>query len=128
MQPFPKGQSLRCSRPYGFVIAEHGRQGVVELGSTVQFLGQIVQYAPQGAEVIERQVRLRRQMKSLAQLAEELRLLDAVDSQVRFQIGVQVDDLRRVARLLDHEVHQKLRKVDSVGRGRPVVRTGRRWV
>ncbi len=50
----------------------------------------------------------RRDVEVFLQLAEHLGLLDAVDAQVGFQIGVQLDDFGRIAGLLDDEVHQEL--------------------
>ena len=62
----------------------------------------------QRREVVERHVLGRLHVEVLGQLAEQLRLLDAVDAQIRFQIGVELDHFRRIAGLLDHEVDQEL--------------------
>ena len=43
----------------------------------------------------------------LANLTKELRLADAIDSQIRFQIGVELHDLPRIPRLLHHEIDQE---------------------
>ena len=43
----------------------------------------------------------------LLQFAKKLSLLDAVDSQVGFQISIQLDDFGRIAGLLDDEVDQE---------------------
>ena len=52
--------------------------------------------------------------RSTRQFAEQLRLLDAVDAQVRFQVGIQLDDFRRIAGLLDHEVDQELLQLGRI--------------
>ena len=63
---------------------------------------------PQRREIVERQVLVRLHVEVFGQLAEELSLLDAVDAQVGFQVGIQLDDFGRIAGLLDHEVDQEL--------------------
>ena len=62
----------------------------------------------QGGEAVQGKVRGRTDVEVLAQFAEQLGLLDAVDAQIGLEIGVQLDDLRRIARVLHHKVHQKL--------------------
>ncbi len=49
---------------------------------------QIVEHVPERRKIIQSEVFTRRNVEILAQLAEELGLLDAVDAQVGFQIGV----------------------------------------
>ena len=61
----------------------------------------------QGAEVIERHARVGRQPVALADLAKKLRLADAVDPQIALQVGIELHDLRGVARLLDNEVDEE---------------------
>ncbi len=62
----------------------------------------------QRGEVIQRHVFIGLHVEVLGQLAEELGLLDAVDAQVGFQIGVELDHFGRIAGLLDHEVDHEL--------------------
>ena len=69
-------------------------------------------------EIVEGQVLDRLHVKLLGQLAEELRLLDTVDTQVSFQIGIEFDDLWRITGLLDHEADQELFQIGRVGRTR----------
>ncbi len=58
-------------------------------------------------EVVKRKVLQRFKVKELTQLAKELRFLDRVNSQIRFDIPIQLDDLSRIARLFHHEVDQE---------------------
>ena len=58
-------------------------------------------------KVVQRHAVIRRQPVLLADFSEELRLADRVDPEIRLQIGVQLDDLRWIARLLHDEVNQK---------------------
>ncbi len=51
--------------------------------------------------------------------AEHLRLLDAVDPQIGFQIGVEIDHVFGIPGLFDDEVDQKLLKRGGINRGRP---------
>ena len=83
------------------------------------------EHVPQRGKVVERQssARLHRRpqgtdVEILLQLAEELSLLDAVDAQVGFQIGVQIDDFGRIAGLLDDEVDQERFQLGGTGAGR----------
>ena len=67
----------------------------------------VLEQVSQCAEVIERHTRVGREPMLLANLAKELRLADAIDSQIRFQIGVELHDLPRIPRLLHHEIDQE---------------------
>ncbi len=59
-----------------------------------------------------------------------LRLFDAVDAEIGFEIGVEFDHFRRITRLLDNEVDQKRfqlatsRRLSSSARGRSAETTG----
>ena len=66
-------------------------------------------------EVVERHAVLGLEPVSLAHFTEQLRLADAVDPQVGLEVGIELDDLRRIARLLDHELDQKLLDLRRVG-------------
>ena len=57
-------------------------------------------------EVVQRQVVARSDAEVSTHLAKKLSLLDAVDAQVAFQVGVQLDDLFRITGLLDDEVDE----------------------
>ena len=61
----------------------------------------------EGAEVIQRHAGVSRQPVALADLAEQLRLADAVDPQITLKIGIELHDLLRIARLIDHEVDEE---------------------
>ena len=76
-----------------------------------------VQHVPQGREIVERQVvdTAAPRSKYSLQLAEELGLLNAVDAQVGFEIGVQLDDFGRIAGLLDDEIDQERFELRDVG-------------
>ena len=67
----------------------------------------VLEQVPQCAEVIERHARVGREPMLLANLTKELRLADAIDPQIRFQIGVELHDLPRIPRLLHHEIDQE---------------------
>ena len=60
----------------------------------------VVEQVAERAEVVERQAGVCRQAVLLSDLAEQLRLANAVDSQVRFQIQIQVEHVRRISSLL----------------------------
>ena len=68
----------------------------------------------QRGEVVEREVFSRRDVKVLLQLAEQLGLLDAVDSQVGLQVGIELHDLGWIAGLLDDEVHEERFELFSI--------------
>ncbi len=101
---------------------------------------QKVEDVPKRGEVVERQRSTRgvggqgTDVEVFLQFTEELGLLDAVDAQVSFQIGIQVDDFGRIAGLFDDEVDQESFQFDGllggVARGRRVAggahRGGRR--
>ena len=61
----------------------------------------------EGAEVVERDTRIGREPVALADLAEELRLTDAVDAQIPFEIGIELHDLLRIARLIDDKIDEE---------------------
>ena len=62
---------------------------------------------PQRREVVERDAIFDREPIPLADFAEELRLANAVDAEVSFEVGVELHDLGRVARLFDHELDEE---------------------
>ena len=61
----------------------------------------------EGAEVIERDTGVGREPVTLADLTEELRLADAVDTEIPFEIGVELDNFLRIARLIDDETDEE---------------------
>ena len=79
---------------------------------------------PQCRELVERHPFGGLHVEVLLQLAKKLGLFDAVDAQVGFQIGVEVDHFGRIAGLLDNEVDQKgfqaRRRQAFAGRLQPV--------
>ncbi len=54
---------------------------------------------------------LRRELEHLAQFAEQLSLLNRIDTQICFQVSIQLDDLRWITSLLDNKVDQELRQL-----------------
>ena len=78
------------------------------------------QYMPQRGEIVQRHVFGRAHLEVFSQLAKKLGLLDAVNSEVGLEIGVQVNDLGGITGLLDDKINQKrfkLRCVETRGRG-----------
>ncbi len=71
--------------------------------------------AASGKSSSDRLPRVPGDVEVLLQLAEQLGLFDAVDAQVRFQIGIQVDHFGRIAGLLDHEVDQERFELAALG-------------
>ena len=61
----------------------------------------------QGGKIVQRQVVTGRDVKIFLQLTKELRFLDAIDSQVGFEVCVQFDDVGWIAGLLDNEIDEK---------------------
>ena len=72
---------------------------------------------PERGKIIEGEIFTRRNVEILAQLAEQLGLLNAVDAEVRFQVGIEFHDLRRIAGLLDDEADQELFQILAGGTG-----------
>ena len=89
---------------------------------------------PQRGKVVEREVPPSAppapgaDVEILLQLAKQLGLLDAVDSQIGFQIGIELDHFGRIARLLDHEVDQKRFQFGRALSGRCRLRTAASFV
>ncbi len=77
-----------------------------------------VEDAADRAEIVQRQVlQIARQVLQvvvLSEFADELRLLDAVDPQVGFEIGIQFDHLGRVTGLIHHEVDHERRQFVTI--------------
>jgi len=94
-----------------------GRHPLALVGPCANALEELQHVAERG-EIVQRDVARARRLerKVLPELAEKLGLLDAVDAQVRLEVGVQLDDLGRVARLLDHEVDQEALELAGAGR------------
>ena len=79
-----------------------------------------LQNRKQQMKIIQRQIVRGCDIEVLLELAEQLRLFDAVDAQVGLQVRVQLHDFRRIPGLLNDEVNQKglqLRAVVAVDRG-----------
>ncbi len=76
---------------------------------------EIIHHVSQRRKIVQRDILARRDVEILAQLAEQLGLLDAVDAQVGLQVGIQLDDLRRIAGLLDHEINEELFQIGAGG-------------
>ncbi len=81
-------------------------------------LDEKIEHVTKRREVVQRKILRRLYVEVLAQLAEQLGLLDAVDAQVGFQVGAELDDLRRIARVLDDEVDQEALQFLRVELGR----------
>ena len=79
-----------------------------DLGRDLSRSGEEFANVPQGGEIVQRKVFIRhidRNLELLSKFAHHLGLLDAVDAQVRLQVGVHFDDVFRVAGLFDNEAH-----------------------
>src|SRR5215510_6812692 len=63
---------------------------------------------PQRRKVVERKVAARLKLQSFTDLSKQLCLLDAVDAQIAFQVGIQFHHLRRIAGLFDDKVDQDI--------------------
>ena len=79
-----------------------------------EFLDEEIEHMGQGGKIVQRKIVPGGDLKLLADFAEELRLLDTVDSQVGFQVGVHFDKVFRISGLLDDEPHQKLPELFDV--------------
>ncbi len=71
----------------------------------------------QRRKLIEREIFARRDVEVLLQFAEQLCLLDRIDPQVRFQVGIELDHFGRVSGLLDDEVHHETLEIGRIGSG-----------
>ena len=61
-------------------------------------------YVRQGREIAQLQIGIARDVVSLADGGEHLRLLDGIDAEVGFQVEVQVQHVFGIAGLFDHQV------------------------
>ena len=62
---------------------------------------------PQRGEIIQRHPFRSLHVEVLGQFTKQLRLLDAVDPQLRFEVGVQLDDFLGIAGMFDDKVDQE---------------------
>ena len=67
----------------------------------------VVEEVPQRGELVERDAVISLERILLADLSEELRLANAVDAEIGLEIGIELHDLARVARLLDDEIDEE---------------------
>src|SRR5262249_27316060 len=79
---------------------------------------------PQGREVVERQILRWLHFEVLAQFAEQLRLLDAVDAPIGFEGGIELDDFGRITCLFHDEIDEELFQLLSI---KPGGICGRGW-
>ena len=77
-------------------------------------MDQKIQDVPECWKVIQGQVFGWLHVEVLAQLTEQVRLVDAVCTQLGLQVDIKLDDLGRIAGVLDYEIHQERLQLGGV--------------